>query len=91
MKTVLNVKIDRDVKIKAQKTAAKLGLPLSLVVGEQLRRFAAEEVITFAAPKRMSKKLERWVAEAERDLKRGKNLSPTFHSGVEMDRYLDAV
>ena len=80
MKTVLNVKINRDIKIRAQKTAAKLGLPLSLVVGEHLRRFAAEETITFAAPKKMSKKLERWIAEAERDLTRGKNVSPVFNT-----------
>lgn len=91
MKTVLNVKIDRDVKIKAQKTAAKLGLPMSLVVGEQLRRFGMEETITFGAPKKMSKKLERWIGEAERDFKAGRNISPVFHTAEEMDRYLNAL
>lgn len=91
MKTVLNVKIDKDVKIKAQKTALKLGLPLSLVVGEHLRRFAAAESIVFGTPKKMSKKLARLVAEAEVDLKKDKNLSPVFHSGSEMDRYLNSL
>ncbi len=91
MKTVLNVKIDRAVKIQAQKTAAKLGLPLSLVVGEQLRRFGAEETITFATPRKMSKKLEHLIGEAERDFKQGKHISPVFHSGAEMDRYLASL
>ncbi len=91
MKTVLNVKIDRDVKIKAQKTAAKLGLPMSLVVGEHLRRFGAEETITFGAPLKPSKKLARWIKEAEHNIKTGRNLSPVFHNAKEMDRYLDAL
>jgi len=82
MKTVLNVKVDREVKIRAQKAAAELGLPLSIVVNENLRRFASERAITFAAPLKPSKKLAKWVREAERDLKMGKNISPVF-SDVE--------
>ena len=82
MKTVLNVKIDKDVKVRAQKAAAELGLPLSLVVTENLKRFANERAITFAAPLRPSKKLARWIKEAERDLKTGRNISPAF-SDVE--------
>lgn len=88
MKTVLNVKIDREIKIKAQKMAAELGLPLSIVVSENLKRFANERAITFSTPLKPSRKLARWITEAERDLKQGKNLSPVFHSGEEMDRYL---
>lgn len=91
MKTVLNVKIDREVKIRAQKTAAELGLPLSLVVTENLKRFTNERTITFAAPLKPSKKLAKWIKGAERDLKTGRNLSPVFSTSEEMDRYLDAL
>lgn len=91
MKTVLNVKIDRDVKIKAQKAAAKIGLPLSLVVGEQLRHFASEERITFAPPLKPSKKLVRELRVADADIKARRNLSPVFHSVKEMDAYLDSL
>ncbi len=91
MKTVLNVKVDRDVKIRAQRAAADLGLPLSIVVNENLRRFANERAIAFAAPERMSKKLERQLALVEADIKAGRNLSPLFHSGKEMDEYLDSL
>ena len=45
MKTVLNVKIDRDVKEKAQKTARKLGIPLSLVVNQILKNFIHEKAM----------------------------------------------
>ena len=53
MKTVLNVKIDRDIKIKAQKTAAKLGIPLSFVVTQILRNFIYEqEILVFDSSKK---------------------------------------
>jgi len=91
MKTVLNVKVDRDVKIRAQKAAAELGLPLSIVVNENLRRFANERMIIFSAPIKMSKKLERELAKVEADIKTGRNLSPVFSSSKEMDDYLDSL
>lgn len=82
MKTVLNVKVDPKVKRAAKETALELGLPLSLVVNESLRRFVLHRAITFSAPLKPSKKLQRWIAEAERDLKAGRNISPMF-SDVE--------
>ncbi len=88
MKTVLNVKVDRDVKIKAQRVAAELGLPLSIVVTEQLRRFAHERLITFAAPLKMSKKLERHLDKVGADVRAGRNLSPVFRSMEEGIAYL---
>lgn len=90
-KTVLNVKVDKEVKQRAQRTAAELGLPLSIVVNAHLKQFAHERQITFSVPEKMSKKLERSIAEAERDLKRGKNISQVFASGAEMDSYLNAL
>ncbi len=91
MKTVLNVKVDREVKIKAQKAAAELGLPLSIIVNENLKRFAAEGTISFFPPIKMSKKLERELKVIDADIKAGRNLSPVFHTAQEMDAYLDSL
>lgn len=91
MKTVLNVKVDRDVKLKAQRIAADLGLPLSLVVNENLRRFTSERAITFATPLRPRKRLQRAIQEAERDWNAGRNISPAFDSAEAMDSYLGAL
>ena len=88
MKTVLNVKVDREVKIKAQKAAAELGLPLSIIVNENLKRFANERLITFAAPLKMSRKLERHLDKISADVKAGRNLSPVFHSMEDGIAYL---
>ncbi len=91
MKTVLNVKVDRDVKQKAQKVAAELGLPLSIVVNMHLKRFAHERQIVFTVPESMSKNLEQRVAKIDSDIKLGRNLSPVFDSTKAMDDYLDSL
>ncbi len=45
MKTVLNVKVDKGVKVKAQKVAKELGIPLSLVVSQILKNFIHEKAM----------------------------------------------
>ncbi len=50
MKTVLNVKVDREVKIKAQQVARKLGIPLSLVVSQILKNFIYERAMHITLP-----------------------------------------
>ena len=39
MKTILNVKTDSDIKVRAQRLAEHLGIPLSTVVNAYLREF----------------------------------------------------
>lgn len=90
-KMLLSVKVEPKVKRAAQRAARELGLPLSLVVNENLRRFVMERSVTFAAPEKMSKKLEQQLGKIDADIKAGRNLSPVFHSGKEMDEYLDAL
>ena len=89
MKTVINIKTDKEVKKKAQKVAKELGLPLSTVVNAYLRQFIQSKEVHFsAAPRRMSKKLEKKLASIEKDIQEGKNMSKTFHSSKEAIRYL---
>ena len=47
-KTVLSVKTDIEVKKKAQKLAKSLGVPLSIIVNAQLKKFIADGKIEFA-------------------------------------------
>lgn len=83
--------MDKEIKARAQETAAELGLPLSVIVNENLKRFAADRAITFAAPLKPSRKLARELRRVNADIKAGKNLSPLFRSAAEMDAYLDAL
>lgn len=93
MKTVISVKVDKDVRDRAQKVARKLGLPLSIVVNSSLRQFADEErlVVETSRARAMSKRLERRLASIESDIRAGKNLSPKLRTPVEIGRYLDGL
>lgn len=90
-KTLLNIKVDTEVKTQAKKLAASLGLPLSTIVNAQLKRFVDEKEIRFVSPVKMSKKLERMISLVEKDIQANRNLSPVFKSGKEMDEYLASL
>lgn len=91
MKTVINIKADKEVKIKAQEVARELGVPLSMVVNTYLKQFIRDKEIYLTAVPRMSPKLERLLAKVEEDLKMGRNISGPFTTGKEMDEYLDSL
>lgn len=91
-KTVISVKVDKDVRDKARIAARKMGVPLSMVVNSQLRRFAQEERIVFQTEKayRMTKKFERKLEKIDADIKAGRNLSPAFTNAKDALRWLHA-
>jgi addiction module RelB/DinJ family antitoxin len=69
-KTVLTVKIDKELKLRAQKTAASFGLPLGTMVNSLLSdvvRSGRLELELHPTPR-----LKRSIAEAEREYKSGK-------------------
>jgi DNA-damage-inducible protein J len=68
MKTILNVKTDKDLKKKARKIAEKIGVPLSTVVNSFLKQFVRDEEVIFSVKEyRMTPYLEGIVAEAENE------------------------
>ncbi len=91
MKTVLNVKADKDTKEKAQKLAAELGLPLGTIINAYLKEFVRNRSVNFSAIPCMSKGLERLLGQIEKDIETGKNLSPALKTTEEVSAYLDAL
>ena len=91
VKTLLNIKTDREVKVEAQKIARELGLPLSTVVNAYLKEFIREQEVRLSLTPRMSSRLDKLLEGVEKDIKTGRNLSPAFSSGHAMDTYLDAL
>ncbi len=89
-KILLNIKVDPKTKREAQKLASDLGLPLSALVNAQLKQLVRERNVSFTAPLRMSRALEKTLARVESDMRKGRNFSPPFRSPKEMDQYLDA-
>ncbi len=91
MKTVIHIKADKEVKDKATKVARDLGLPLSTLVNGLLKQVINERRVSFSAPLVPSKKLERILRAADKDIKAGKNLSPIFTNMKAMDKYLNKL
>ncbi len=75
-KTVISVRIDREVKESAQEVAKSAGLTLSTLVNAYLRQVVATRRIELFAPEEMTPKLEGLIAEFEADLKAGKVSRP---------------
>nr|KKS48660.1 MAG: hypothetical protein UV11_C0006G0065 [Candidatus Giovannonibacteria bacterium GW2011_GWF2_42_19] len=88
MKTVINIKADKEVKEGAKKLARELGLPLSVVINAQLKQFIRNRSLYLAEIPSMTPKLEKLLERAEKDLKSWKNMSPIFNSADDAINYL---
>lgn len=71
MKTVISVKVDKDVKVSAQEVASSAGLTLSTLINAYLRQVAATRRIELYAPEPMTPNLEKLIAEVEAELQSG--------------------
>lgn len=77
MKTVISVKIDKDVKESAQAVAQSAGLTLSTLVNVYLRQVATTRRIEIFVPGPMTPHMEGLIAEVEAEVRLGK-VSETF-------------
>lgn len=91
MKTVINIKTDKEVKRNAKKLAEELGLSLSDVMNAALRNFIRSREVYVSSVPRMTPELERLLGVVEKDIKNGKNISPAFSSEKEIADYLDRI
>ena len=89
-KTVINFKIDSEVKEEAQKLARELGMPLSTIVNAQLRELIRTRAFSVSAEPRMTPYLERILEGVERNRKTGKNITRT-NSIQETLAHLDSL
>ena len=91
MKTAISLKIDKDVRNRARSVAKRIGIPLSLVVNQQLKQFADERRIEFYEPLIPNAKTRKVLDEVLRDIREGRadKFSPAFTNIRDMDRWLD--
>ena len=82
--TVMNVKVEAELKQQAQALAKQLGLPLSAVVSGFLRSFVATGEITFRADPQLRPEVEAELLALHRQAEAGQwdEFSPRFeHPG----------
>jgi len=69
--TMVHVKVTKKAKNRALKAARLLGVPLSLVVEQSLRRFADDRRLVIDQPLKPTPFLEKILKEADKDLREG--------------------
>ena len=91
MKTAISFKVDMQVRDRARKVAHTIGIPLSMVVNQQLKVFANERRIEFYEPLVPNAKTRKVLDEALHDIQSGRRdkFSPSFTNVEEMNRWLD--
>ncbi|MDO8472027.1 MAG: type II toxin-antitoxin system RelB/DinJ family antitoxin [bacterium] len=89
MKTVINIRTDKETKEKAQRLAEDLGVTLSTVINVYLRQFIRTKEFTFSLAHQMSPELEAVIAEVEKDIVTGKNISPAFDNAEDAIAWLE--
>ncbi len=86
---VVTTKVDPQTKKEAQKTAEKLGMPLSVVIKAFLKQFIRTQSVSFGVQdEEPSEYLKNAIRQAERDWKAGKT-SPAFKTGEEAVAWLE--
>lgn len=88
MKTaILNVKVDENVKQRAQAVASSFGIPLSTLVNAYLIELANTGQVHFSAVEVMTPKMEQIIEEAHKEIEAGETVGP-FSSADEAIDYL---
>ncbi len=68
---VINLKTDPELKKLAAKTADKLGISVSAVLNNELRRFATEQSVTFDVPEVPNTKTAKELASSKKQIDAG--------------------
>ena len=91
MKTLINIKADKEVKEQAQKVAAELGMPLSTIINAYLKQFIQTKEVHFVAEGKLKPAVKKRLERLTKDVREGKNVSGPFSSAEEMDAYLNSL
>lgn len=88
MKTLISIKVDKDIKTEAQNLSQNLGIPLSTLVNAYLRQFVREKKATFTTAWQMSPELENILGPVEKNIREGKNLTKAITTENELAKIL---
>lgn len=91
MKTMINIKADKEVKENAQNVARDLGLPLSTVINAFLKEFVRSRSVSFSTIPKMTPYLENILSGVENDIKKKKNISGVFSTAKKANAHLDTL
>ena len=82
--SVINLKTDPELKKRAAKTADKLGISLSAVLNNELRRFATEQSVVFEVPEAPNSQTQKLMKTSAEQVSKG-----DYHKFETNDEALD--
>lgn len=91
MRTVINIKTEKEVKQNAQKLAQNLGFSLSAVLNAYLKQFVRNKAVHFSIVPQMSNELGVLLKGIEFDIQRSHNLSDTVVSKNGLKKHFSSL
>ena len=88
MKTILNVKVDKEEKEKAKQIASQMGLPLSAIVNAHLREFIRTREFTVRLEPRLKPEVEKDLLKMSKEYHNNKNVAIRATSAAEARKIL---
>ena len=86
MKTILNIKVDKDQKEKAKQIAMEMGVPLSTIINAHLREFIRTREFSVKLEPILKPEVERKLLRMSREYHRNKGKGVKFVRSVEEAR-----
>lgn len=69
--SVINLKTDPELKARAAETADKLGVSISAVLNNELRRFTAQQSVVFEVPEVPNAQTAKQIAQSKKEVAAG--------------------
>ena len=88
VKTMMSIKIDKDLKVKAADLADAMGFNLSSVISSMLRNFVTTQEFSVSMAPKMTPYLESAIKEVMKEKKTDR--SPKFKNYTDAVKWLDA-
>ena len=88
MKTILNIKVDKEEKEKAQQIAAQMGLPLSTIMNAHLREFIRTREFSVKLEPALKPEVEKELLRMSREYHKNKKVALRAISAAEARKLL---
>lgn len=90
MKTILNVKVDKEEKEKAKEIAAQMGVPLSTIINAHLREFIRTREFSVSLDPIIKPNIERELLKRSRQYHTNKHTAYRVSSSAKARKFLQS-
>ena len=88
MKTILNIKVDKEEKEKAKQIAAQMGVPLSTIINAHLREFIRTREFSVKLEPVLKPEVEKELLRRSREYHKNPKAAHSFNSAAEAIKFL---